>query len=474
MMKIFAVLAVLALALFGSVSQADKFDDVVTLLDNDDFDDHVSDNDYTLVMYFAPWCGHCKRFKPDFAEAAQALTGTASLVGVDCTVEADLCQRFGVSGYPTIKWFSGDVANVRDYDGGRTKKDVLKWIDVQTSPAVTELADSDAVSAFYENKEGIFVVGFFDADSKESKTFAKVAENLRGEAKFGQAPASAASDSETIVLFRDFDEPKLVFDGKLKKKAVQSWIEAASFPLVGEIGPDNYKKYMDRGLPLFWLNINVDSEETEAYIDTAREVAKDFQADLSFVILDGVKYENHAKSMGLSGKLPGAIIDAQPKKFLFSDDDEFDVANLKTFVQGWKNGDLEPHLKSEPIPESNDEPVTVIVGKQFDELVLNNDNDVLVEFYAPWCGHCKSLAPEYEKLGEEFADNDKVVIAKMDSTANDNSVVEVKGFPTLVFFPADDKTNHRNYDGERKAPGLIKWIYENAKHAKKADAHDEL
>jgi protein disulfide-isomerase A1 len=465
------VLVLALVGLFACGAKADNFDDVVPILTEDDFDDHVADNSHTLCMFYAPWCGHCKRFKPDFAEAHTELKGTASLVGVDCTEETELCARFDVKGYPTIKWFSGDAASVRDYDGGRTKKDVLKWIDTQTSPAVTQLDDVDAVSALYTGKDGVFVVGFFDAESKGAATFAKVAENLRGEAKFGQAPAALAAefDATSIVLFRSFDEPKLVYDGKLKKKSVQKWIEASSFPLVGEIGPDNYKKYMDRGLPLFWLNVDVDDEDTEAIIDLTREVAKDFSTDLSFVILDGVKYENHAKSMGLSGKLPGAIIDAQPKKFVFSDDDEFDVENLKTFAQNWKDGKLEPNLKSEDIPASNDEGVFVLVGKQWDEIVVNSGKNVFVEFYAPWCGHCKSLAPEYDLVGEEFADDDSVIVAKMDSTANDNPAVDVKGFPTLVFFPAGAK-QHKSYEGERNAKAIIAYINDN----KVAVGHDEL
>jgi protein disulfide-isomerase A1 len=50
---------------------------------------------------------------------------------------------------------------------------------------------------------------------------------------------------------------------------------------------------------------------------------------------------------------------------------------------------------------------------------------------APWCGHCKSLAPIWEELGKAFAGRDDIVIAKMDSTANEVPEVKIQGFPTL-------------------------------------------
>ena len=77
-------------------------------------------------------------------------------------------------------------------------------------------------------------------------------------------------------------------------------------------------------------------------------------------------------------------------KFRFSGDHaKFSSDEITAFVDNWKAGKLEKFLKTEEIPETNDEPVKVVVGKNFNELVRDSDDDVLLEFYAPWCGHCK-------------------------------------------------------------------------------------
>merc|ERR1712146_218865 len=117
---------------------------------------------------------------------------------------------------------------------------------------------------------------------------------------------------------------------------------------------------------------------------------------------------------------------------------------------------LLPLPTSPKIPEDNSAPVTVLVGKNFDAIVKDSKKDVLVEFYAPWCAHCKKLAPTYDKLGEHYKDDDNIVIAKVNSTANEVAEPEVRGFPTLYFFPADNKAGVK-YEAGRELEDFISY-----------------
>jgi len=138
---------------------------------------------------------------------------------------------------------------------------------------------------------------------------------------------------------------------------------------------------------------------------------------------------------------------------------------------------LQPTIKSEEIPEPNDQPVTILVAKNFDEIVNDATKDVLVEFYAPWCGHCKHLAPIYEELGKAFENVQNVVVAKIDATANDvNPALGIRGFPTIKFFPANNKQNPIDYNGDRTLTDFVSFIKQHGsvKHDVASEGKDEL
>lgn len=143
---------------------------------------------------------------------------------------------------------------------------------------------------------------------------------------------------------------------------------------------------------------------------------------------------------------------------------EYTVDKLKEFIGKAEAKELEPFLKSHPIPESNDQPVKVLVGKTFKEIVLDSDKEVLVKFYAPWCGHCKTLAPEFDKAAEQLANNPNIILAKVDSTGNEVAGVSISGYPTLKWWKKDKSDGPVDYNGGRNAEGIISWIKEHTEY----------
>jgi protein disulfide-isomerase A1 len=464
---LFAILALV------SVSVVAASESKVVVLTKSNFDDFIKNTPLALIEFYAPWCGHCKALAPEYDKASLELEGKNAgvLAKVDCTEERDICNQHDVQGFPTVKLFRNDGSEPMDFDQARKADAIVKFMVRQNAPAVAELANLDAVKGFAK-EDSVKVVAFV-SDSDNLDGYTKVAKALRNEYSFGVVKGNAAANAEykvaqtpAVVVIRDFDDGPVAFTGSFSDDAaITSFIKAQSFPLVGQIGPENYAKYLERGFNFVWIFVDVDSDEHKKLLsDQITPVAREFRDKLSFVYLDGVKWVEHAKSFGLSGSTPGIVIENREsrKNFVFKEDQAVTADNFRTFVDGVLKGTIAPTVKSEPVPADNSGPVTTIVGTTFDQIVMDNTKDVLVEFYAPWCGHCKSLAPKFEELGKLFKDDATAVIAKVDATANDTPA-DIQGFPTLILYPAGDKQNPVNYEGERTVKAMAAWFNANGK-----------
>jgi protein disulfide-isomerase A1 len=441
-------------ALFLSVAASDVVD-----LTSDNFQSTIEKNSYVLVSYTAPWCGHCKNLKPEFAKAATELKEKKIVLGnIDCTVEKDLCAQYQVQGYPTIKWFSKGQA--QDYEAGRSKEDIVDFAVKFSGPAVTTLVDIDSVVEF--SKEGNLVTVAFVAedDSSSMALVQELGEEMRSTMRFGvfHGVMEGVESTPSLSLYRSFEEEPVAYTGEFTKTAIEEFFQLESFSLIDEISPQNYRQYLSRQLPLVW--IFTPSGAVDEIVNVFKQAAVSVKGKLSLVHLDGENYKRHAENFGLdTSKFPAVAVDdfVNSKKYLYPQDEEVTVDAVSKFLTDVLEGSVSPHVKSEPLPEKNDEPVFVIVALSYNEIVMDTSKDVLVEYYAPWCGHCQQLEPKYNELGEMFKDHDTVVIAKVDATANDVPA-DIQGFPTIKFFPANAKETPITFEDARTTSDLAKFV----------------
>mmetsp|Transcript_12555 Transcript_12555/g.17449 ORF Transcript_12555/g.17449 Transcript_12555/m.17449 type:complete len:457 (-) Transcript_12555:283-1653(-) len=438
----------------------------VKVLTTKNFDETIKDNQNVLVEFYAPWCGHCKRLAPEYDAASLKLKDEdVVLAKVDATEESELGQKYEVRGYPTLIWFKNGKS--KEYDGGRTSDTIVSWVMKKIGPVLTEVDSAASVEEFKKKSDAV-VVAYLTGD--DVATLKEAAESLDNPVAIIKDEAVAKEAGvEGIVVFKTFDEGKVAYSGDMKAADIMKFVSGESIPLV-MTWKDNQEMMGKIEAPLFFSGH--DGSDVEKLHESMKKAAKPYKGEFLFYSVDTTEKANGRllEFFGLETGKTVIFSQADRKKY-FHDD----VSTLSTFLEGYKAGTLTPTYKSEEIPEDNSAPVTVLVGKNFDAIVKDSKKDVLVEFYAPWCGHCKSLAPTYDKLGEHYKDDDNIVIAKMDSTANEVSEPEVRGFPTLYFFPADNKAGVK-YEAGRDLEDFISYIDENRKSSKAATAegHDEL
>ncbi len=246
----------------------------VVLLDNTNFDKEVvQSQDMWLILFYAPWCGHCKAFHPEFEKAARAAKGIFKIGAVDADKERELGGRYGIQGFPTVKFFGENKQSPIDYNSARTAQAVIDFM---------------------------------------------------------------------------FEKSKSIINSRLG----------------GGAGAQKEK----------------------------------------------------------------------PKE----------------------NKQQQEQKKADPASEKD---VVILTDDNFDDTVFNSEEMWLVAFYAPWCGHCQKLLPEWNAAATQL--KGQVKIAKLDATANQKLAqrYQIQGYPTIkIFSPgkgSDKKTEE--YQGPRDQAGIVSY-----------------
>jgi protein disulfide-isomerase A1 len=450
----------------------------VLSLTKDTFDDAVKNNKYLLVKFVAPWCGHCKALGPAYDAAAKQLADSGSeikLASVDATIDQELAQKFDVKGYPTLKFFSDGTT--LEYTGGRSQDDIVSWLKKKTGPAADDIKTVDDLNKLKEANDVVVIGAFKDTDGDAAASFLQVAKTIDG------IPFGITSNNDifkeldikkdTIVLFKKFDEGRNDLTATIDENSIREFIQGNQLPLVVDFNAETAQKIFGGDIKVHVLLFgSKKSDDNEKFREEFQTAAKQYRGKTLFVSIDSDDEENERVLEFFGLKLTDVpavrLITLKDEMSKFKPhSSEITSEVLTEFVNAFFDGKLKPHLLTQEIPEDWDKnPVKILVGKNFYEVTSNKKKTVLVTFIAPWCGHCKQLTPIYEALGERYKDNDEVVIAKMDATANELEDIKIQSFPTIKLFPKDSD-EVVDYQGERTLDALSKFVDSNGKEAGK-------
>jgi len=458
-------------------------------LTDSNFQDSIDANDNLMVEFYAPWCGHCKKLAPEYEKAADKLNDEdppIRIAKVDCPANSELCQKYGVSGYPTIKMFKGGEENGK-YEGPRSADGIVAYMRKQAGPASIEVTTQEKWDKVSNNKDTIVIGYFSDYTTGNGGVFMKLADSLRDDFRFAHVNnadilASTGMDGKIVLqrpraMKNKFEEGDVEYtQEKYTVGILKAWVRENALGKCPVANQDNFRS-LARPLVAAFYNVDysLDPKGTQYWRNRVMKVGLEFE---NFNLAVGSSKEFSGMINGelggdksTGGKPMVVIFDENDKKYIMEDEFTPDGKSLRAFIEKYNAGEIEAFVKSEPVPESQGANVK-IVGKNFDETVMNSNADVFIKMYAPWCGHCKSMAPAWEEFAESLAGDDSVIIGDFDATANDpgHSAYSVSGYPTIFWVKNGDKTNPQKYQGGRTVDDFKKWVKEN----RSTPAKDEL
>jgi protein disulfide-isomerase A1 len=395
-----------------------------------------------LLEFYAPWCGHCRMLKPIWAEVATAMKGRLTFAKVDAVANTAAGEKYKVEGFPTIVFVS-DGKN-ETYEGDRSKESLLAYANKKLGVAFQNIETTEQYDEHAQSKA--FVVGFFSQESGaayEAFRGASLAEVGRAYflVKDPAIAAHAGAAMDSIMVAREGSTS--TYSGDYNLEAVKEWISTNSFPLFIKFTEDTLDDLF--GNPLHKVFLMHPSDEHRAMYNKMLSSAQQLRGKVIFSIADENTEQEFFQFMGLSKDTPTVTVrglDADGQRFEFSE--ELSEAALLKFATDLKDNKAKKLLRSETVPEGDsavEGSIHTVVGTNYQDFV-NQDKHVIVEFFAPWCEHCKKLDPRLKKAAKYMTERSSdIVVGKIDGTQNDVDGLEVTSYPTLFLYPKGDKSN---------------------------------
>lgn len=459
---------------------------IVLELNSDNTKRAVEENEYVLVLGYAPWCSRSAELMPRFAEAANVLKGLGSpllMAKLDAERYPKVASSLGIKGFPTLLLFVNGTS--QPYSGGFSSEEMVVWARKKTGSPVIRI-DSITEANEFLKQHAMYAVGLFENfEGPDHKEFVKAA-TAENEIQFVET-----RDSEVAKVLYPVAKPTKLFfglvkseqeqqtslDGDLSADRILHFLENKKFPLVTIMTEANSAKVYASPKKL-QVYVFAEADELKKLLEPLQDIARKFNSEIMLVAID-IREDNLAKPFltlfGLEDSEETIVIGFDYNgnlKYLLESDPT--SRNIEEFCAGLVRGTLPPYYKSQPIPENKNDAILTVVGKTFDDLVLNSQTNIFLEVHTPWCITCDTTSKQVEKLAKHFKGLDSLVFSRIDVSTNEHPKLLVEDYPTLLFYPTTDKSNPIKFPTKSGLKELAALINGHLKSQGDSMAKDEL
>lgn len=459
---------------------------IVVELNTENWKKVTEGNEFVLVLGYAPWCPRSAELMPQFAEAATLLKELKCpilMAKLDADRYPKAAAALEIKGFPTLLFFFNGTAQA--YTGGFSAQDIVVWARKKTGAPVMRINTVNEAEEFLK-KYQTFVLGMFKKfEGSDYEEFVKTAA-ADNEIQFVETSnfevakvlyPDIKSTDHFLGIVKSEPDRYTRYEETFKMDKILQFLNYNKFPLVTKLTDINSASVHSSPIKL-QVYVFAKADDLKSLLEPLEDIARKFKGKIMFTAVD-IADEDLAKPFltlfGLEESKNTVVTAFDNKaisKFLLESD--LTPSNIEEFCSRLLHGTLTPYLKSQPIPDNTNANVQIVVGKTFDDLVLNSHKDVLLEVYTPWCVTCETTSKQIEKLAKHFKGLDNLVIAKIDASANEHPKLQVEEYPTLLFYPAGDKANPIKVSARSSSKNIAAFIKEQLKEKDQSPKDEQL
>jgi len=386
-------------------------------------------------------------------------------------------QQLQIYDVPSIIIYRDNYPRV--YYGQRTGPSIFSFLNELITGDPIKLISHKQDKKQFSSEEQVKVVGYITKEGDVMESFKQAAKQFQGDISFAlvQDPKIAKTfklkSEGDILIDKPGERPIFSESAFTTRDDLLQWIHSNKKPLWATLTYTNiYSVWQSSKVTFVAFLNNLEEHQSKTVLAAFKSLAKEYapENDISFVVVDTGVYKDFAQSLGLSEEdLPTFVIfdPFKRKEHYFPKDKTLNLKQSKRWLESYKNGKLDGPSTGGP---TEDDSVVQLTTENFDSIVLDQEKDVLVEFFAPWCGHCQALAPDYRKVSSLMRLLPSVVVASVDTQAHQalSEKYKIEGLPTLLFFPSNNKENPLPLE-DRAPISIVNFILDHQTSSKQAD-----